>query len=168
MDNHHHCKKCGKKVKEESFKTHHHSDDDHHITKKHTPSKKSSTGAILARTDDNMTVNGKIYFNVGIGNNRSFRVTDDGAEFVFTKDGFYQLTFRGKISSTGTLIFDRTPSVKKSQRQFSEFRFGETITEITTMLPFQKDYRLTVRFESSQSGVLESGAQIEIIRVDDL
>lgn len=182
MNNHHHCKKCGKKrtnehdvkkniqLRDKETDHQHHDNKRKDHDKKHAVLDNCNNGAILAKTNENIVIDGKIYFNVGISNNRSFQVTDDGTEFIFTKDGFYQLTFRGKFSCIGNLIFDRNPSFEKRQRQFSEFQFDEKTEEISTMLPFHKGNRLSVRFESPKPGIciLSAGGQIEIVKVDDL
>jgi hypothetical protein len=144
-----------------------------HRPNKYNHNKKSdddSTAAILARVDENVEVRGKINFTVGISNNRSFKVSDDGSEFIITKDGFYRLIFTGRMTNQGKLIFDRSPSVRDKQKQFSEASFGGDITMVSTMLPFKEGYRLSIRFRSREMGVnvLEGGAQLEIYRVDDL
>lgn len=148
-----------------------HYDNTSKVNKNHQSRKSDEdTAAILARVEESVEVKGKLNFTVGISNNRSFKVSEDGTEFIIMKDGFYRLIFTGRMTNQGKLIFDRSPSVKEKQKQFAEASFGGDITMVSTMLPFKEGYRLSIRFRSREFGVnlLEGGAQLEIYRVDDL
>lgn len=130
-----------------------------------------SKAAILARIDERSPIQDKIVFTVGISNNKSFRVSEDGSTFIFTQSGLYRIVFKGKVTSQGKIVLRRSPPLNEKQTVFTKFAFGGEIQEVSTMLPFHSSYELTVIFvanKSSKGDYLEAGAQVEIYKVDEI
>jgi hypothetical protein len=140
---------------------------------------KNNLAAILVKIEDDIEIGqgknsefkNRIFFTIGICNNHSFRVIDDGSGFLFDYSGLYRIVFTGKTDKIGKIDFERKPDFNKKQRNFSIYDFGDEVSYISTMLPFKSGSTLNVKFypeDNSTSSILYSGAQLEIYRVDNM
>lgn len=128
--------------------------------------------AIIAITEHTELITDKIYFSMGLGNDKNIRVSRDGSKFTFNKEGFYNIKLTGSIIMVGRgqVTFKRTPEIEEDKRAFSVFKVDRPDVAISTMLPIKEGYTLEVIISKSVPGsiTIEKGMQLEIHRVDSL
>ena len=141
--------------------------------------KNANSAAILAKVESDIQIgeenysdyNNRIFFQIGISNNKTFRVSDEGSAFQFVVPGLYRIQFDADITHKGKLFFMRKPHFNSNQENFNNYEFGGGKMTQSTMLPFRSGSTLCVKFfphNKNSNTIVKSGAQIEIYLVDDL
>lgn len=126
--------------------------------------------AIIAVTEATDLITDKIYFSMGLGNDKHIQVSKDGSKFIFNKEGFYNIKLTGSIImiGRGQVTFKRTPDIDEDKRAFSVFKIDKPDVSISTMLPIKEGHTLEVIISKNTPGsiTVEKGMQLEIHRVD--